>query len=58
VPPVGAGAPIAPHAASVATYMRSHAELRTPELADLREAAPKDGAGTSRAESAICNCSS
>jgi hypothetical protein len=29
------------------------AEVRTPELVDLREAAPKDGAGTSRAESAL-----
>jgi len=30
-----------------------HAELRTPELADLREATRTDGAGISRAESAI-----
>jgi hypothetical protein len=30
-----------------------HAELRTPELADLHEAARTDGAGISRAESAI-----
>jgi hypothetical protein len=28
-----------------------HAELRTPELANLREAARTDGAGISRAES-------
>jgi hypothetical protein len=34
-----------------------HAELRTPELADLREATPTDGAGISRAESAFWSVS-
>jgi len=33
--------------------MHRHAELRTPELTDLREATRTDGAGISRAESAI-----
>jgi hypothetical protein len=51
VPPVGTGAPIAPHAASVASCNR-YAELMTPELVDLREASRTDGAGISRAESA------
>jgi hypothetical protein len=35
-----------------AAYDR-HAELRTPQLADLREFTRTDGAGISRAESAI-----
>jgi hypothetical protein len=52
VPPVGTGAPIAPHAASVASCDR-HAELMTPELIDLREASRTDGAGISRPESAF-----
>ena len=52
MPPVGTGAPIAPHAASVASCNR-HAELMTPELVDLREASRTDGAGVSRAEWAI-----
>jgi hypothetical protein len=50
VPPVGTGAPIAPHAASC----DRHEELMTPELVDLREPSRTDGAGISRAESAFC----
>jgi hypothetical protein len=46
---VTAGAP----AASVAPAYDRHAELRTPELADLREASRTDGRDISRAESAI-----
>jgi len=60
MPPVGTGAPIAPHAASVASRVRSPREAEDAELVDLREAARTDCAGISRAESAgrtFCNCS-
>src|SRR6516164_192141 len=52
--PASTGAPIAPHAASVATSARSPGGAENPELADLREAARTDGADISRPESAIC----
>ena len=53
MPPVGTGAPIAPHAAGVASRVGSPREAEDAELVDLREAARTDGAGISRAESAI-----
>jgi hypothetical protein len=54
VPLASTGAPIAPHAGIVATCTHRQAELRTPELVDLRGATRTDGAGIGRAESAIC----
>ena len=50
--PAGTGAPIAPHAASVASCMRSSRGAGDAGTGRLREAARKDGAGISHAESA------